>query len=131
MEIRWMRYKNQNGEQENFYPVTHAKAIVYGDNGNATFDDVVDHLNNTDIHFTVLKEVITLPVSGWNSSKTMTVNVSGVTSDNIVIVSSTPDLISQYGEAGCCCISQNTNLLEFKVDEIPTVDLKVNVVIMN
>ena len=40
MEIRWMKYKNENGEKENFYPVTHAQAIVYGDDGEKTFADL-------------------------------------------------------------------------------------------
>lgn len=33
METRWMKRKNENGEEEKFYPITHAKAIVYGDDG--------------------------------------------------------------------------------------------------
>ena len=28
MQIRWMEYKNRDGEKENFYPITHVDAIV-------------------------------------------------------------------------------------------------------
>lgn len=46
MESRWMRRKNDNGEEEKFYPITHAKAVVYGDDGDITFEDVENHLND-------------------------------------------------------------------------------------
>lgn len=47
MEIRYLTRENENGEIERFYPATHAKAIVYGDNGETTFSDVEAHLTDT------------------------------------------------------------------------------------
>lgn len=47
MEIRWMKYNNENGEKENFYPVTHVRAIVYGEDDNAILEsietEIVEH----------------------------------------------------------------------------------------
>lgn len=47
MESRWMRRKNENGEEEKFYPITHAKAIVYSDDDKDIFNDIEAHLNDT------------------------------------------------------------------------------------
>lgn len=47
METRWMTRRNDNGEEEKFYPITHAKAVVYGDDGDVTFEDVENHLRDT------------------------------------------------------------------------------------
>ena len=47
MEIRLMKYKNENNEEESFYPVTHAQAIVYGDDDNNLLDNIADHIVNT------------------------------------------------------------------------------------
>lgn len=47
METRWMKRKNENGEIEKFYPITHAKAIVYSDDDKAIFNDIKAHLAET------------------------------------------------------------------------------------
>lgn len=47
MEIRYLKRENESGQEERFYPVTHAKAIVYGDDDKAIFDNIETHLNDT------------------------------------------------------------------------------------
>lgn len=47
MEMRYLKRENENGQEERFYPVTHAKAIVYGDDDKVIFDNIETHLNDT------------------------------------------------------------------------------------
>lgn len=47
MEIRYMKRLNENGQEERFYPITHAKAIVYSDDDKNIFDNIETHLNDT------------------------------------------------------------------------------------
>lgn len=78
---------------------------------------------------------ITLSSSRWdNSTKTQTVTVNGVSSDETTqLIISTPALVSQtaYYDAGVICTAQAENSLTFTCENIPTVDLSVYVVIHN
>jgi hypothetical protein len=47
MEIRYMKRENENGQEERFYPVTHAKAIVYGEDDKAILNNLEAHLDDT------------------------------------------------------------------------------------
>lgn len=75
-----------------------------------------------------LTAAITLSADNW-SSETQAVNVSGVTSDNTIIVSPAPESFLAYGEAGVRCTAQGANSLTFTCAEVPSEDLTVNVVI--
>lgn len=69
---------------------------------------------------------ITLTVAGWvNNSQTVT--VSGVTANNAVVISPTPNSYISYGEFGIYCSAQATNSLTFVCDSAPDVALTVNV----
>lgn len=74
-------------------------------------------------------QTITLTVSAWNNN-TQTVAVSGITSDNTVIVSSNPESFDAYSSAKIKCTAQSTNSLTFICDKVPTTDIKVNIVIL-
>ena len=69
---------------------------------------------------------ITLTVAGW-SDNSQTVTASGVTANNAVVVSPTPNSYLSYGEFGVYCSAQATNELTFVCDSVPDVDLTVNV----
>ena len=73
---------------------------------------------------------VTLTASGW-SSKKQTVSVSGVTASNTVLVTPAPASFVAYGEAVVYCSAQGSGTLTFTCDEVPTVSLTVNVLIMN
>lgn len=74
---------------------------------------------------------VTLRASGWNSgTKKQTVTVAGVTSANNVLVSPAEASYSAYTEAQVRCCLQSVNTLEFVCEDVPTVDLTVNVLIM-
>lgn len=73
---------------------------------------------------------VTLSASSW-SSNAQTVNVSGVTSSNTILVSYNPESYEAYSDAAIRCIGQNNGILTFSCDSIPSVNVSVNVVILN
>lgn len=73
---------------------------------------------------------VTLSAARWSSLK-QTVNASGVTSNNTVIVAPTAGSHNAYSEAGVYCSAQANGKLTFKCSEKPTVALTVNVLIIN
>ena len=62
MDIRWMKYKNENGEEEKFYPITHASAVVGLDinEGDSIYEEKIVELitENSDITTSVLADEI-------------------------------------------------------------------------
>ena len=75
------------------------------------------------------KTTVSLTVASWdNNSQTVTCN--GVTKDNAVIISPTPECIKVYGKAGVKCNSQDTDNLTFVCNKIPESELSVNVIIL-
>lgn len=68
----------------------------------------------------------TLTTAGW-SSKTQTVNVTGVTASNTVVVSPAPTSHVAYCEAGIYCSAQGAGTLTFTCDEVPESALTVNI----
>lgn len=71
-----------------------------------------------------------LTTSGWSSSMTQTVSVSGVTSSNTVVVSPAPASYAAYTEANVRCTAQASGKLTFTCDTVPTAALTVNVLIL-
>lgn len=77
------------------------------------------------------KSSFSLTSSGWATSGsiyTQTVNVSGVKSTSIIIVSSAPGNSDLYGQCGVKCVSQGSGTLTFNATTKPTSDLTVNIV---
>lgn len=72
---------------------------------------------------------VTLTVAGW-SSLTQTVNVSGVTADNNVIVASAPASRTAWNDAEVYCSAQAAGKLTFKCSTTPTAAVTANVVIL-
>lgn len=75
-------------------------------------------------------KTFTLPASGW-SSKTQTVNVSGVTATNIVIVTSAPANHITYRDNGVFCSAQGSGTLTFRCSSTPTSSLSVQALILD
>jgi hypothetical protein len=69
---------------------------------------------------------ITIATSAW-SNKTATVSVSGVTADNAVDVAPTESTYDAYTSAGIRATEQNAGTLTFKCEDVPTVDVIVNI----
>lgn len=71
----------------------------------------------------------TLLAANW-SNKNQTVNVTGVTADNTVLVSAAPSSVEEYGACGIICTVQSAGTLTFTCKYTPTNDLSINVVIL-
>ena len=69
-----------------------------------------------------------LKASGW-ANKKQTASISGVTSDNLVMVSAAPSSHDAYAEANVRCVSQGTGSLTFECEFEPDADIAVNIVI--
>ena len=70
----------------------------------------------------------TLTVNDW-SSNTQTVNVAGVTANNLVQVAPAPSSNSDYVSGGVLCTAQGSGTLTFTCTATPTNAITVNVVI--
>jgi len=73
---------------------------------------------------------VTIPKDGWEK-EAATVKAAGVSAQNTVIVSSSPENHDAYGEAGVRCTGQGAGELTFGCSSPPDTDLKVNVLILN
>lgn len=71
----------------------------------------------------------TLVAANWSNNQ-QTVNVSGVTATNTVIVAPFPTDAQDYASAGVLCIGQGAGTLTFSCTSVPANDLQVNVVII-
>lgn len=72
-----------------------------------------------------------LPATGWDASaKTQTVNVSGVTATNSVIVQAAPASRTAWLDAGVYCSAQGAGTLTFTCDDVPESALTANVLIV-
>ena len=72
----------------------------------------------------------TLAVNDW-SSNTQTVNVTGVTANNNVIVAPAPASQADYSAAGILCTAQGAGTLTFTCTSTPSSAITVNVLIFN
>ena len=71
----------------------------------------------------------TLVAANW-SSNTQTINVTGVTASNNVIISPAPVSQAAYTTAGVLCTAQGAGTLTFTCTSTPASDLTVNVLII-
>ena len=77
---------------------------------------------------TVAQAQVTLTAAGW-SGTTQTVTVSGVTADNMVIVTYAPGSREAWTDADIYCSAQAANALVFTCSDTPTTDVTANVAI--
>lgn len=71
----------------------------------------------------------TLVAADWSSSS-QTINVTGVTASNNVIVAAAPASQAAYTAAGVICTAQGAGTLTFTCTSTPSTDLTVNVLII-
>lgn len=78
--------------------------------------------------FSPTATTVTLAVADW-SSNTQTVNVTGVTANNLVQVAPAPSSTSDYVSGGVLCTAQGAGTLTFTCTTTPSNAITVNVVI--
>ncbi len=71
---------------------------------------------------------VTLPAASW-ANKAQTVNVAGVTADNIVVVTHAPGSYSEYVDNFVHCTGQANGTLSFACSVVPSANIEVNVAI--
>lgn len=64
---------------------------------------------------------------GWNSNNEQTVSVSGITADSGILVSPAPTQLEVYVGSGIYALSQANNSLTFRCNDIPDIDVVVNI----
>ena len=77
----------------------------------------------------LIELTLTLNANQWVSGS-QTVTATGVTSSNSVVVSAAPGSVSGYVSNGVKCTAQGTNTLTFECVNVPTVNLQVNVLVL-
>lgn len=70
-----------------------------------------------------------LGTTGW-SNNAKTVNVTGVTSSNTVIISPAPADADSWAAAGIICTAQGSGTLTFECDTVPSSSLTANILIL-
>lgn len=81
MEVRWLKRTNNSGEEEKFYPITHANAIVTDDD-----TSVGDHMHDTNNpHKVTAEQIGALPLE-WITMSTNDIGAGSPMSSLIHIV---------------------------------------------
>lgn len=103
-------------------------SVAKGGTGATTAEAALANLGAEAKHSTV---TASLPVAGWDSTNnTQTINVTGVTADNTVIVAPDPSSQEAWGKAQIVCTAQAANSLTFTCKSVPTAALTANIVIL-
>lgn len=122
-----------------------ARQGKYLDENKVGFSDVVNNLTTKEINKVlsayqgaVLKELLdgkvqtrtaTLSTSGW-ASMSQTVDVAGVTANNIVLVTPAPSSYIEYHGCGVYCSAQSDGKLTFSTVSVPDTALVVQILLI-
>lgn len=106
--------------------VTGILPITNGGTGGTTAADARIKLGAVNM----VTKTVTLSTYNW-SSNTQTVNVTGVTASNTILVGYSPESYEAYSDAAIRCVGQDNNTLTFSCESKPSVNVSVNVVILN
>lgn len=109
-------------------------SIVNGGTNASNAEDARNNLGITPLNIGAqiqhIAESATLAVEDW-SNNAQTVDVSGVTQTNTVIVSPHPSYQTAYVECEVLCVDQGNGNLTFNCETTPTSDLQVNIIILD
>ena len=76
------------------------------------------------------KTVITLASNKW-SNESQTINVEGVTVNNLIFVSPTTNSYTIYNDCEIICTEQGEGMLTFVCNETPSSNVDVNIIIID
>lgn len=82
-----------------------------------------------DVKYAQPATAMTVSLSGWTDNQ-ITVNVSGVTADNHVIVTPASESYVVYAECMVRCTAQGAGTLTFRCEDVPETEIKANVLIV-
>lgn len=117
-------------EEKYFYPLTTVDQVITDNNArlNVLLNNLETSINTKQEKYKPIS--ISLSSSNWSNME-QTVSANGVTEDSVIIPSPAPESYTAYGEAGIYCSAQSTNALTFTCSDIPSMNLVVNVLILN
>lgn len=98
---------------------------------NLVGDTAVSTQISSGISNAIAKKTVQLTTSGWSSNQ-QTVNVSGVTANNLIIVSPDPATsnYSAYTQSEVRCTAQSAGKLTFTCKKTPSAAITVNVAVL-
>lgn len=104
------------------------KDVVFGIANGGTGATTVDEARRNIGAISVVNSIIELTLNEWNDNRQV-INVNSVSSDNMVIVSPSPESINYktYTECGVRCEAQSENTLTFVCEDVPNISLAVNI----
>lgn len=102
-------------------------AVAKGGTGATTASAALTNLGAEGKHSTV---TASLTATGWGTNNTQTINVTGVTADNTVLVAPDPSSQEAWGKAQVVCTAQAAGKLTFTCKSVPTAALTANIVIL-
>lgn len=70
---------------------------------------------------------VTLPAANWDDDNQQTVDLEGVTADQVLIIVGAPESYEAYSDAMVWCSAQGEGTLTFSAKYTPSVDVKANV----
>ena len=70
---------------------------------------------------------VSLPAANWGDNNQQTVEVDGMTSDKVLIVTASPESYEAYNDAMVWCSTQGEGVLTFTAKYLPGADLTANV----
>lgn len=114
---------SDNSKTEALFPRTLLKAV--SDDNNNTLTEILNNKQDK------LKPTsISLSSAKW-SNNIQTVNIESVTKNSIIIPAPAPDSYIAYCEAGTYCSAQADKTLTFTCTDVPSVNLTVNILVLN
>lgn len=106
-------------------PVSTKQAVAIADAKKAGTDAMAEANKKTE----KIARIVTLASTGW-AGNTQTVSVADVTENVTLIVCSNPANSTEYMEHVIRCTDQHDGSLTFTCDEVPSIDILVNVLIL-
>lgn len=73
---------------------------------------------------------VTLPAANWNDDNQQTVDLTGVTADQVLIITAAPGSYEAYTDAVVWCSAQGDNTLTFSAKYTPSVDVDANILML-
>lgn len=73
---------------------------------------------------------VTLPAANWGDKNTQTVDLTGVTADQVLIITAAPGSYEAYTDAVVWCSAQGDNTLTFSAKYTPSVDVDANILML-
>lgn len=106
-------------------PVSTKQAEAIADAKKAGTDAMAEASKKTE----KIAQIVTLTKAGW-SGNTQTVSVADVTENVTLIVCTNPANSTEYADCVIRCTDQHAGSLTFTCDEVPSIDILVNVLIL-